>query len=42
MTWGAWGNLTIDSSHEMYVPAMLAEGKQLYRDIFLSHWDASV
>jgi hypothetical protein len=33
-TWGAWGNLTIDSGHEMYVPAMLAEGKQLYRDLW--------
>ena len=31
-TWGAWGSLTVDSGHEMYVPAMLAEGKQLYRD----------
>src|SRR5271169_1416873 len=33
-TWGAWGNLTIDSGHEMYVPAMLAKGKQLYRDLW--------
>ncbi len=33
-TWGAWGNLTIDSGHELYVPAMLAEGKQLYRDLW--------
>jgi hypothetical protein len=33
-TWGAWGNLTVDSGHEMYVPAMLAEGKQLYRDLW--------
>jgi hypothetical protein len=33
-TWGAWGNLTIDSGHEMYVPAMLAQGKQLYRDLW--------
>ena len=33
-TWGAWGNLTIDSGHEMYLPAMLAEGKQLYRDMW--------
>src|ERR1700692_3831338 len=33
-TWGAWGNLTIDSGHEMYVPALLAEGKQLYRDVW--------
>src|ERR1017187_4701563 len=33
-TWAAWGNLTIDSGHEMYVPAMLAEGKLLYRDVW--------
>ena len=33
-TWGAWGNLTVDSGHEMYLPAMLAEGKQLYRDLW--------
>ncbi len=33
-TWGAWGNLTIDSGHELYVPAMLAQGKQLYRDVW--------
>ena len=33
-TWGAWGNLTIDSGHELYVPAMLAQGKQLYRDLW--------
>ena len=33
-TWGAWGNLTIDSGHEMYVPALLAEGKMLYRDVW--------
>jgi len=33
-TWGAWGNLTIDSGHELYIPAMLAKGKVLYRDIW--------
>ncbi len=33
-TWGAWGNLTIDSGHEMYVPELLAEGKMLYRDVW--------
>jgi hypothetical protein len=33
-TWGAWGNLTVDSGHELYVPAMLAQGKQLYRDLW--------
>jgi hypothetical protein len=33
-TWAAWGNLTIDSGHEMYVPKLLAEGKMLYRDVW--------
>lgn len=36
-TWGAWGNLTIDSGHEMYVPLLLAEGKQLYRDAWFTY-----
>ena len=40
-TWGAWGNLTIDSGHEMYVPAMLAEGKQLYRDVWFMYGPAA-
>jgi hypothetical protein len=33
-TWGAWGNLTIDSGRELYVPALLAQGKMLYRDVW--------
>jgi len=33
-TWGAWGNLTIDSGHEMYVPWMMTRGKVLYRDMW--------
>jgi hypothetical protein len=36
-TWEAWGNLTIDSGHEMYVPALLAEGKLLYRDVWFTY-----
>lgn len=36
-TWAAWGNLTIDSGHEMYVPALLAEGKLLYRDVWFMY-----
>jgi hypothetical protein len=40
-TWAAWGNLTIDSGHEMYVPAMLAEGKLLYRDVWFMYGPAS-
>ncbi len=33
-TYGTWGNLSIDSGHEAYVPAVLAQGKMLYRDVF--------
>lgn len=33
-TWARWGNLTIDCGREMYVPAVLAEGKMLYRDVW--------
>lgn len=36
-TWETWGNLSIDSGHEMYVPAVLAEGKTLYRDVWYMH-----
>ena len=40
-TWAAWGNLTIDSGHEMYVPALLAEGKMLYRDVWFLYGPAA-
>jgi hypothetical protein len=40
-TWGARGNLTIDSGHEMYVPAQLAQGKQLYRDVWFMYGPAA-
>jgi hypothetical protein len=40
-TWGGWGNLTIDSGHEMYVPALLSQGKQLYRDTVFSFGPAA-
>src|ERR1700761_7097357 len=33
-TYATWGNLSIDSGHEAYVPAVLARGKMLYRDVF--------
>lgn len=33
-TWATWGNLSIDSGHETYVPAVLAQGKMLYRDLW--------
>src|SRR6478736_7200713 len=40
-TWAAWGNLTIDSGHELYIPALLAEGKQLYRDVWFMYGPAA-
>ncbi len=39
-TWAHWGNLTIDSGHEMYVPAVLAEGKMLYQDVWFMYGPA--
>jgi hypothetical protein len=33
-TWATWGDLTIDCGHEMYVPALLSEGRMLYRDVW--------
>jgi hypothetical protein len=41
MTWAAWGNLTIDSGHEMYIPGLLAQGKQLYRDVWFMYGPAA-
>jgi len=40
-TWGRWGNLTIDSGHEMYIPALLLRGKLLYRDVWFMYGPAS-
>jgi hypothetical protein len=40
-TWAAWGNLTIDSGHEMCVPSLLPEGKTLYRDVWFMYPPAS-
>jgi hypothetical protein len=40
-TWARWGNLTIDSGHEMYVPAALAAGKMLYRDVWFMYGPAA-
>ena len=33
-TWAQWGDLHVDTGREMYVPAMLARGKMLYRDLW--------
>src|SRR5436853_3405266 len=41
MTWATWGDLTIDCGHEMYVPAVLAEGKKLYRDVLYMYTPAA-
>lgn len=41
LTWAAWGNLTIDSGHEMYIPLVLSEGKMLYRDIWFMYGPAA-
>ncbi len=40
-TWAAWGNLTVDSGHEMYVPSVLAEGKTLYKDVWFMYFPAA-
>ncbi len=40
-TWAAWGSLSSDSGHEMYIPAQLAQGKQLYRDVWFMYGPAS-
>jgi hypothetical protein len=33
-TWAHWGDVVIDSGREMYVPAAMARGKVLYRDLW--------
>lgn len=33
-TWERWGDLSVDTGREMYVPSMLAQGKMLYRDLW--------
>jgi len=40
-TWATWGNLTVDCGREMYVPAVLAEGKTLYRDVYYPYLPAA-
>ena len=34
VNWACWGDLTIDCGRELYVAAMLARGKMLYRDVW--------
>jgi hypothetical protein len=40
-TWATWGDLSIDAGHEMYVPAVLSEGKMLYRDVWFHYGPAA-
>ncbi len=40
-TWATWGNLSIDTGREMYVPAVLAQGKMLYRDVWFLYGPAA-
>jgi len=40
-TWAAWGTMSIDSGHEMYIPAILSQGKQLYRDVWFMYGPGS-
>jgi hypothetical protein len=40
-TWGTWGDLSIDSGHEAYIPAVLANGKMLYRDVWWMYTPAA-
>jgi hypothetical protein len=36
-TWAHWGDVDVDSGREMYVPAALARGKVLYRDLWYAY-----
>ena len=40
-TWATWGSLTTDCGREMYVPALLSQGKMLYRDVFYPYTPAA-
>lgn len=40
-TWATWGELTADCGREMYVPAVLSEGKMLYRDVWFLNGPAA-
>jgi len=40
-SWATWGNLSIDCGREMYVPALLASGKTLYRDVWYLYHPAA-
>src|SRR5262249_41113333 len=40
-TWASWGNVSIDCGREVYVPAMLAQGQVLYRDVWYHYGPAA-
>jgi hypothetical protein len=37
ITWAAWPSLVVDCGREMYVPAAMAQGKRLYRDVWYTY-----
>ena len=41
VNWACWGSLTIDCGRELYVAAMLARGKMLYRDVWYFYHPAA-
>lgn len=40
-SWATWGNLSIDCGREMYVPAILEQGKTLYKDVWFAYMPAA-
>ena len=41
VNWACWGSLSIDCGRELYVAAMLARGKMLYRDVWYLYHPAA-
>jgi hypothetical protein len=48
VTWRKWGNLSVDCGREMYIPAILSQGKRLYFDAWymygplIPYWHAAL
>lgn len=48
ITWRKWGSLTVDCGREMYIPAILSQGKRLYFDAWymygplIPYWHAAL
>src|SRR2546426_1643274 len=36
-TWARWGDVQIDTGHELYTPSALSNGKLLYRDVWYNY-----